>query len=65
MDHILPHAENVNADMFRELSDLVKNREQMLRPMNPGRRAPSFSRYLRKGSDFIFYSSIDLDLPGK
>jgi (p)ppGpp synthase/HD superfamily hydrolase len=30
-DHILPHAESVNADMFRELSDLVRNREQMLR----------------------------------
>jgi (p)ppGpp synthase/HD superfamily hydrolase len=29
-DHILPHAESVNADMFRELSDLVENREQML-----------------------------------
>lgn len=30
-DHILPHAENVNLDMFRELSDLVENREQMVR----------------------------------
>ena len=30
-DHILPHAENVNADMFRELSDLVENREQKVR----------------------------------
>lgn len=29
-DHILPHAETVNADMFRELADLVENREQML-----------------------------------
>jgi len=29
-DHILPHAKNVNADMFRELADLVENREQML-----------------------------------
>ena len=34
-DHILPHAENVNPDMFRELSDLVENREQMLRLMDP------------------------------
>jgi (p)ppGpp synthase/HD superfamily hydrolase len=34
-DHILPHAESVNADMFRELSDLVENREQMLRVMVP------------------------------
>lgn len=34
-DHILPHAENVNADMFRELSDLVANREQMVRMMGP------------------------------
>lgn len=33
-DHILPHAENVNPDMFRELSDLVENREQML-PVGP------------------------------
>ncbi len=35
-EHILPHAENVNADMFRELSDLVENREQMVRLMDPG-----------------------------
>jgi len=34
-DHILPHAEKVNPDMFRELSDLVENREQMLRLMDP------------------------------
>jgi (p)ppGpp synthase/HD superfamily hydrolase len=33
-DHILPFAEAVNPDMFRELSDLVKNREQMVQPMN-------------------------------
>ena len=32
---ILPHAEQVNPDMFRELSDLVENREQMLRPTAP------------------------------
>ncbi len=32
---ILPHAETVNPDMFRELSDLVENREQMLRLLNP------------------------------
>ena len=32
---ILPHAEQVNPDMFRELSDLVENREQMLRLMAP------------------------------
>lgn len=30
-DYILPYAEAVNPDMFRELSDLVANREQMLR----------------------------------
>jgi GTP pyrophosphokinase len=30
-DYILPYAEPVNTDMFRELSDLVANREQMLR----------------------------------
>jgi GTP pyrophosphokinase len=33
--YILPHAEKVNRDMFRELSDLVENREQMLRLMVP------------------------------
>src|SRR6266850_3909324 len=27
-DYILPYAESVNADMFRELSDLVENRER-------------------------------------
>ena len=27
---ILPFAEQVNPDMFRELSDLLNNREQML-----------------------------------
>ena len=32
---ILPYASDVNPDMFRELSDLVKNREQMLRLMRP------------------------------
>ena len=30
-DHILPYAEKINPDMFRELSDLVANREQMVR----------------------------------
>jgi GTP pyrophosphokinase len=29
---ILPHAAQVNPDMFRELSDLVENREQALAP---------------------------------
>ena len=33
-DHILPYAESVNADMFRELSDLVANRERMVRVMS-------------------------------
>lgn len=28
---ILPHAKQINADMFRELSDLVENREQKLK----------------------------------
>jgi len=37
-DHILPYAQNVNLDMFRELSDLVENREQMLRLIDSGRR---------------------------
>ena len=31
--HVLPYAESVSPDMFRELSDLVENREQMLRLM--------------------------------
>ena len=34
---ILPHAEQVNLDMFRELSDLVENRERMLPPPDSGR----------------------------
>jgi (p)ppGpp synthase/HD superfamily hydrolase len=29
-EHILPYAEQINADMFRELSDLVTDREQKL-----------------------------------
>ncbi len=29
-DYILPHAEKVSPDMFRELSDLVEDREKML-----------------------------------
>jgi GTP pyrophosphokinase len=33
--YILPHAEPVNHDMFRELSDLVENREEMLRRLGP------------------------------
>src|SRR6266849_6288197 len=32
---ILPYAEQVNPDMFRELSELVENREQMSRLMSP------------------------------
>lgn len=32
---ILPDAEAVNPDMFRELSDLVENREEMLRRIGP------------------------------
>ena len=31
--NILPHAESVSPDMFRELSDLVESRERMLRLM--------------------------------
>lgn len=37
-DHILPHAEAVNADMFLELTDLVANREQMRELVFKGRR---------------------------
>ncbi len=29
-DYILPHARDISADMFRELSDLVENRERLL-----------------------------------
>ena len=36
---ILPHAEQINPDMFRELSDLIENREQMLRLMAPAELA--------------------------
>lgn len=34
-EHVLPYAEKINPDMFRELSDLVDNREQMLRLIEP------------------------------
>jgi (p)ppGpp synthase/HD superfamily hydrolase len=34
-EYILPYAEQVNPDMFRELSDLVENRERLL-PESPG-----------------------------
>jgi GTP pyrophosphokinase len=29
-EYVLPYAQQVNADMFRELSDLIQNREQLL-----------------------------------
>jgi GTP pyrophosphokinase len=35
---ILPHAERVSPDMFRELSDLVESRERMLRVMDQDAR---------------------------
>jgi (p)ppGpp synthase/HD superfamily hydrolase len=35
--NVLPHAGNVSPDMFRELTDLVESREQMLRLMTRGR----------------------------
>lgn len=35
-DHILPHAEAINPDMFRELSDLVANRAQMIEDKGEG-----------------------------
>jgi GTP pyrophosphokinase len=34
-DYVLPHAEQVNPDMYRELSDLVANRERLLPLMTP------------------------------
>jgi GTP pyrophosphokinase len=36
---ILPHAEAVNPDMFRELSDLVENRARFLQLIEAGERA--------------------------
>jgi GTP pyrophosphokinase len=36
--YVLPYAEAVNANMFRELSDLVDNREQSLHPRSTPRR---------------------------
>jgi GTP pyrophosphokinase len=36
---ILPHAESVNRDMFRELSDLVENRARFLQLIEAGERA--------------------------
>jgi (p)ppGpp synthase/HD superfamily hydrolase len=38
-DCILPHAEQVNRDMFRELSDLVQNREQLMALWRPNETA--------------------------
>ena len=35
--HILPHAASISADMHRELSDLVDNREQALRRLHEPR----------------------------
>jgi (p)ppGpp synthase/HD superfamily hydrolase len=34
-DYVLPHAAQVNPDMFRELSDLVANRERLLPLLTP------------------------------
>jgi len=36
-DYILPYAEQVNPDMFRELSHLIESRERMLQQMEMGR----------------------------
>ena len=38
-DYILPYAEAVNANMFKELSDLVKSREHLLSLMTGERRS--------------------------
>ncbi len=43
-DYILPHAKKVSPDMFRELSDLVENREKMLKLLQP----PSLWGSIRK-----------------
>ena len=34
-DHVLPYAEKVNANMFRELSDLIENRTRLLPLVSP------------------------------
>ena len=34
-DAVLPHAAAINADMFKELSDLVENRERLVAKMAP------------------------------
>ena len=36
-DYILPYAEQVNANMFRELSDLVENRQRLVGLLAPAR----------------------------
>jgi (p)ppGpp synthase/HD superfamily hydrolase len=38
-EYILPHAREINADMFRELSDLVENRELLIPLINRRREA--------------------------
>jgi (p)ppGpp synthase/HD superfamily hydrolase len=38
--YILPYAESINPDMFRELSDLVDNRQQMLRLLEASASLP-------------------------
>ncbi|MDH4065034.1 MAG: hypothetical protein OEW19_11590 [Acidobacteriota bacterium] len=37
-NYVLPYASAVNADMFRELSDLTDNRERSLKPASPDER---------------------------
>ena len=34
-DHVLPYAETVNPNMFRELSDLIENRTRLLPLVSP------------------------------
>jgi len=38
--YVLPYAAAVNADMFRELSDLTDNRERLLASIQPGSAGP-------------------------
>ena len=39
-DYILPYAEQVNPNMFRELSDLVENRQRLVGLLAPAAKAP-------------------------
>ena len=48
-DYILPYTEKISSDMFRELSDLVDNREQMLRLLQKPNMFFRIRKYFSKG----------------